>query len=80
MILVDEFDCSECGKSIDIGEPFVASATYPARSAFQSDAVGLGYLSNNGEVLCGNCAKKRFGEEDLAKFKGTTFHFPKHKK
>lgn len=73
MMLENQFSCSNCGHIIDIGDPFLATATYPARSYMDSDAITPQYLMNQGEVLCQKCAMRRLGSESLAKLKGTIF-------
>ncbi len=71
-----QFQCSECGKAIDIGEPFLASATYPARSFMQSEPIDGEFLQTHGEVLCNSCAVKRLGAASLSRLRGTVFDQP----
>lgn len=72
-MIENQFACSNCGHIIDIGDPFLASATMPARSYMEADAITPSYLMNQGEVLCQKCANKRLGFDTLTKLKGTIF-------
>lgn len=72
-----EFCCTCCGKLLDIGEPFLATATYPARSLMQSVTIDANFLQNHGEVLCNSCANERLGEKSLALLKGASFEKPR---
>ncbi len=76
MLIHPSFSCTECGTSIDIGDPFLASATYPARSPLQADSVSIDFLQQNGEVLCGTCATERLGTDSLQKLQGAVFQVP----
>lgn len=73
MIQTSQFNCSECGVLIDIGEPFLASATFPSRSYMDSSALNAKYLQEQGEVLCQKCSLNRLGATQLSKLKGTVF-------
>ncbi|GEM_PF-3868113 len=80
MFSSSQLSCSECQRLIDVGDPFLASATYPARSALQAESVNVDFLQQSGEVLCAICATKRLGAESLARLKGAVFAIPKPSK
>ncbi len=71
--LAHEFACTSCGRIIDVGEPFLANATYPARAFSRDEAVDSQFLQEQGEVLCHTCTIKRIGVEAAAKLSGTVF-------
>lgn len=71
--LAHEFSCTSCGHIIDVGEPFLANATYPARAFSRDEAVDSQFLQNQGEVLCQSCTIKRIGADASAKLMGTVF-------
>lgn len=69
----NELHCSQCGRVIDIGDSFLTSATFPARSFSQDDVISIQFFENQAEVLCQACAIDRLGIESLAKLSGTVF-------
>ncbi len=73
MFTNNQLYCADCGKIIEVGEPFMATATYPARSSLQADAVTGEYLEDSGEVLCRNCTVKRIGQPAADKLQGAIF-------
>ncbi len=59
--------CTICHRNIESGDHFVSSSIWPTvtASSFASELVRD--LSENGQILCYQCAKKALGDESLKK-------------